>query len=105
MRFILRFISFLALAAAVVLAVFDTILSIAGSGFTLSSFGEVWARFSPATLAAGLDSVARLPFSPWPARGLGWVLAEPAAAVLLVLALAAWIAGYRKVPAAGRFAA
>lgn len=105
MRLLLRTISFACLVLAVGLSVLDSIESVAESSVVMTSLGQVWGRFSPASLAAGLDAANSLPLAAWSTRGVSWSLAQPAFAVLLVLSLLAWIGGYKKVPAAGRFAA
>lgn len=105
MRILLRIISFACLVLAVALSALDSIESVAESSVILTSLGQVWARLNASSLAAGIEAAGGLPFAAWTTRGLSWVLAQPAFAVLLVLSLLAWIGGYRKIPAAGRFAA
>ncbi len=105
MRFLLRFVSFLLLVGAVFGATIDTITSVADSAVVLTPIGTVWTLFDPASLTG---AEARLAASGLPAsagEGFRWLLAQPAFAVALALSLLFWIAGYRRPPAAGRFAA
>jgi hypothetical protein len=97
--------SFVLLAAAVFLGSVDSIESVAASGVSVMSLADVWARLSPGSLSASLEAMGSGPLSSYAMTGANWTLAQPAFAVFLALSLVAWIGGYRKVRAAGRFAA
>lgn len=106
MRLFFRIVSFFCLMAAVILGVFDAIGSVAASGPILTSLRQVWTQIAPDALAAAENAaVVSVPLAAWISPAFAWVLAQPAFGVLLALSLLAWVAGYRKQPAAGRFAA
>lgn len=105
MRFLLRSISFLLLVAAVFAGILDTLTSVADSSLSLTSIGTAWTVLDKARLAAFESRVAAWNLPAGTADWLPWVLAQPAFGVALVLSLFFWMAGYRKTPAAGRFAA
>ncbi|MDW9353995.1 hypothetical protein GOA97_06940 [Sinorhizobium meliloti] len=105
MRLLLRFASFLALMAAVFAGTIDSIQSVAASEPVITSLADGIAAIGSDQLnwAQSLQRTGAGP-AMW-LRALHWVLAQPAFAVFLALALLLWMAGYRKKPAAGRFAA
>ncbi|MBB4066480.1 hypothetical protein [Gellertiella hungarica] len=105
MRLVLRFASFLLLVAAVFAATLDTITSVADSGMSLTSLQMAWNTIDPQSLSRVETGVlsAGLPASLNGA--IQWTLGQPAFAVALALSLLFWVAGYRRLPAAGRFAA
>lgn len=105
MRLLLRIVSVFSLVAAVLLGVFDAIASVAGSGVILTSLRQISTRFAPELLAAAENATASLPGGGWMSPAFAWVLAQPACGVLLSLFLLAWVGGFRRQPAAGRFAA
>ncbi|XUY26795.1 hypothetical protein RMR21_014720 [Agrobacterium sp. rho-8.1] len=105
MKAIFRFISFVCLAAAVSVGVFDSIRSVSTSSVDLMSARDVWFEFFPASLAMAQAGVAHYIHPEawrWSENGLSMV---PAFAVLLALSLLFWMAGYRKRRALGRFSA
>lgn len=105
MRFLFRLSSFLLLVGAVFGATLDTITSVADSRVTLTSIGAAWTTLDRPSL---LHLEARLASQGLPLRvveGVEWLLQQPAFAVALALSLLFWIAGFKKAPAAGRFAA
>lgn len=105
MRFLLRSVSFLLLVAAVFAATLDSITSVAESAVTLTSIGSAWTAIDPASLA---EARARLGTADFPGTlgvWFSWLLLQPAFALALALSLLFWMAGYRRPPAAGRFAA
>jgi len=90
MRFFARFISFVMLVAAVVVAAVDAIRFVATSLLELLPFRAVlvWLDISPEALSslaggAGMGLLEAL-------------IAQPAAPVFLVLSLLFWMAGYRR---------
>ncbi|OHV80599.1 hypothetical protein [Ensifer sp. LCM 4579] len=105
MRFLLRFASFLALTVAVLAGTIDSIQSVAASAPVMTPLGEGIEVLGPEALD-WVQSLQRTDSGPaiWLAA-LHWLFMQPAFAVFLVIALLFWMAGYRKKPAAGRFAA
>lgn len=106
MRFLFRFISILALVAAVIAGTIDAIRSVAAGRTLLTSLGAAWTDLSPATLAALRQAIRNDVSGHALAAGLQFVLAQPAFAVLLVLSLLFYWAGYRRRrhAAGGRYA-
>ncbi|TCN24796.1 hypothetical protein [Sinorhizobium americanum] len=105
MRLLLRFASFIALAAAVLAGTVDSIQSVAASEPVLTPLAEGIGLLGPDALN-WVQSLQRTDAGPaiW-LTVLHWIFMQPAFAVMLVVALVLWMAGYRKKPAAGRFAA
>ncbi|NRP72190.1 hypothetical protein ILFOPFJJ_03087 [Ensifer psoraleae] len=105
MRLLLRLASFLVLTVAVLVGTVDAIQSVAASAPAMTSLADAMSVLGPDALN-WVHALQRTDAGPaiWLA-GLQWLLARPAFAVLLVLALLLWMAGYKKRPAAGRFAA
>lgn len=104
MRFLFRFLSMVCLVLAVIAGTVDSIQSVSASDVVLTSFGSAWLDLSPVTLMYVEEMIEHY-LHPWvwnPA--LSWVLFQPTFAVFLVLALAFWIAGYRRENADERFA-
>jgi hypothetical protein len=102
MRFLFRLISLLALVAAVIAGTIDAIRSVAAGRTLLTSLKTAWADISPGTLEALRQAVRQDLSGQAIAAGLQFVLAQPAFAVLLVLSLVFYWAGYRrKRPAFG----
>ncbi len=105
MKAIFRFISFLCLAAAVGVGVFDSIRSVATSSVDMMSARDVWFQVFPTSLAmakAGVEHYIHPEAWRWLENGLAMV---PAFAILLGLSLLFWMAGYRKRRTLGRFSA
>jgi hypothetical protein len=90
MRFILRFMSLVALVIAVVSGVLDSIQSFSASATVLTPLGTVWQTFLPDSFDGYRVMTAR--FNP----AADWVLDQPLFAVALVMALLFWMAGYKK---------
>ncbi|APG82988.1 hypothetical protein [Sinorhizobium americanum] len=105
MRLLLRFASFVALMAAVLAGTVDSIQSVAASEPVLTPLAEGIGLLGPDALN-WVQSLQRTDAGPaiW-LTVLHWIFMQPAFAVMLVVALVLWMAGYRKKPAAGRFAA
>lgn len=105
MRFLLRLASAVALFAAVLAGVVDAIQSVAASELVMTSLGDDLGVLGADT-ASWIQFAERSDTAPtiWHLI-LHWVLMQPAFAVLALLALILWMAGYKKRPAAGRFAA
>lgn len=105
MRFLLRFFSLISLAVATIAATIDSIQSVAESTVVMTSLGDAWKSLSPSTLEklqflVSLENGGRI-LNPV----IEWILVQPAFAVLLAVALLMWVTAYRRMPAAGRFAA
>ena len=104
-RFAFRLLSFIALVLAVITATMDSIESVSSSDVVLTTLGMAWSQTSPLTLALA-EIYAERYFGDWFWQpGVLWVLQQPTFAVFLLLALIFWMVGYKKPPAAGRFAA
>ncbi|MDX3929928.1 MAG: hypothetical protein QHC90_29585 [Shinella sp.] len=105
MRFLFRFASLLALVLAVMAGTIDAIQSVSASEPVLTPLAVAWSAASPSTLAIVADTIMnRLHPYLWNPTAM-WILSQPAFAVFLALALVFWMIGYKRVPAAGRFAA
>lgn len=103
MGFLMRFASFIALVAAIVAGTVDSIRSISESTPVLTPLGAAVASFSVSAFEA-VEALERpdgslAAFAPV-AR---WLLAQPAFAMFLMVALVLWMIGYRR-PSANRFA-
>lgn len=105
MRFVLRFVSLLLLIAAVGVAVLDTVQSIARSVVDVTTLQAAWTMFSSDSLVTVLSALRSGPAPDVASDAAAWLLIQPLAALSLALALLFWIAGYKRVPPAGRFAA
>ncbi|MGF9565280.1 hypothetical protein [Neorhizobium sp. JUb45] len=105
MSLVFHFLSLIALAAAIGSGTLDSIQSVATSSVALASLGDLWIAVSPGTLVAAEDAVERYIHPEAWQQGASFLLAQPACAVFLVLALILWIIGYRRPKPFGRFAA
>ncbi|MDI7862838.1 hypothetical protein MRS76_12800 [Rhizobiaceae bacterium n13] len=105
MRFFIRFLSLIALVVAVIAATIDSIQSVSASRLVLTSFGDAWLDASPTTLIISESFVERRMHPLAWELGIGWVLAQPAFAVMLTVSLLLWMLAYKRRPTAGRFAA
>ncbi len=103
-RLFFRFIALLSLAGAVVAAVVDSSRSIAASTLSLTSFGEIWSGFAPDSLGKMQELGPQyLGASFWSAVS-NFILAMPAVAILMALALLFYAIGYKRQSRYGRFA-
>jgi hypothetical protein len=97
--------SFVSLVVAILVGTLDAIQSVSSSRVVLTSLGNAWLNLDPESLTlaefSANDVVRTDIWRPLVAP----LLAQPACLVLLVLSLIFWLAGYRKRPFAGRFAA
>jgi len=104
-RFVFRVLSLVALCIAVVAGVLDSIASVSASEVVVTPLGIAWLELSPDTLNVVSDTVQR----DWGPKAWGfairWLLPLPAFSVFLALSLVLWMIGYKRRPAAGRFAA
>src|SRR6185295_16015839 len=81
-RFVLRALGLLFIAAALLAVVFDAARSIAASAPTLTSFETAWFALDPASLAA-FELFVRIRAGEAGAEPVvAWILAAPASAVL-----------------------
>lgn len=105
MRFLLRFLSLLLLVGAVMAGIVDSIQSVASEAVVVMPFGGALFSLNPEILAvAETYSLTHLPPIIW--NGFAeWLLLQPASGVFLVLSLLFWCLGFKREPAAGRFAA
>ena len=105
MRFILRFLSLVFLAAAVIVGIIDCIQSVASETISLTPLGAALFSINPGLLAAA-ESYFRSHISAavWDSV-MEWMLLQPAVIVFLVLSLLFWLIAFKRQPAAGRFAA
>ncbi|CAN7252763.1 hypothetical protein [Rhizobium giardinii] len=105
MRFLLRFASFLALVAGVLVASVDAIQSVSASQPVLTPL-------STALAAGGSSTQSLVEALERPHAGgafwdpvIRWSLQQPAFAFFLLIALLLWMMGYKRPPVAGRFSA
>lgn len=105
LRFFLHWLSLLALAAAVVTGTIDSIQSVSASKPVLTSLGNTWLNLDPESLTMAEIGAGQYISSDVWRPYIAPILAQPAFAVFLVLALIFWILGYKKRPFAGRFSA
>ena len=102
MRLLLRFLSLLFLAAAVIVGIIDSIQSVAGEGVALTPLGAALFSINPDMLAAA-DTYFRAHISAyiWDTQ-IEWILLQPAFVVFLALSLLFWVIAYKREPT-GRF--
>ncbi len=105
LRFLLRFFSLVCLAVATIAGTIDSIQSVAASAVVMTSLSDAWKGVSLSTFEKFQSAIAPDDRSQLYAPVLQWVLSQPAFAVVLAVALLLWMIAYRRVPAAGRFAA
>ncbi|CAN7553657.1 hypothetical protein [Rhizobium sp. LjRoot258] len=105
MRFLLRLASLVALAVAVIAGTIDSIQSVAASSVVITPMGDAWQDLNPSSLEALQSSIAYYIHPRFYTLAFQWLMLQPAFAVFLVLSLLLWMAGYKKPPIAGRFAA
>ena len=100
-RFLLRFVGLILLAAAFILVVYDGTKSIAGNGLSLTTVQALWELINPASLAALKPMI-----EPY-ARGLLWdplavsLLAAPAWSLLGVIGILLLFLGRKRRPLIG----
>ena len=103
-RLFFRILALLSLAGAVVAAVVDSSRSIAASALSLTSFGEVWSGIAPDSLGKLQETGPQyLGAGIWSAVS-NFILAMPAVAILMILALLFYAIGYKRENRYGRFA-
>lgn len=104
MRFLLRFLSLLSLAAAVIVGIIDSIQSVAGETVALTPFGAALFSINPQILATAETYFrAHVSATFWDTV-VEWMLLQPAVLVLLALSLILWLIAYKR-EAPRRFAA
>ena len=105
MRFLLRFASFLALVAGVLVASVDAIQSVSASQPVLTSLATALSAGGPSTQS--LVEALERPHAggPFWDPAIRWSLQQPAFAFFLLIALLLWMMGYKRPPVAGRFSA
>ncbi|KSV64166.1 hypothetical protein N185_07515 [Sinorhizobium sp. GW3] len=101
----MRLASAVVLFAAVLAGAVDAIQSVAASELVMTSLGDDLEALGAET-ASWVQFAQRSDTAPTIWHGmLHWLLQQPAFAVLALIALVLWMVGYKKRPAAGRFAA
>lgn len=104
-RTFFHFLSLVALIAAILAGTLDAIESVSSSSVVVTSLGNHWQNLDVVSLAL-VEGWLTHYIHP---DGWRWVatplLAQPAFAVFLVLALLFWMIGYRRPRFAGRFSA
>jgi hypothetical protein len=104
-RFFFHALSLLALVAAIVAGTLDSIQSVSSSQIMLTSLGNTWLNIDPESLTlAEMSADNYLSADIWRPY-IAPLLAQPAFATFLALALIFWIIGYRRERFAGRFSA
>ncbi len=105
MRFLARFISLLFLVGAIMTGILDSIQSVATSQVELTTLGATVFSLGPSPYI-WLESVSNrnFPAFVWDPV-ITTLLMQPAVAVFLAASLLFWMLGYKRAPAAGRFAA
>lgn len=93
-RFLFRLLALFALVAAVIAGTIDATRSVAANALRLMSLGMSWSSVSPGSLA-GLHRLAVDNLPPQIVAAFDWLLDQPAAAVLLAVALILYLPGYR----------
>ncbi|MDZ5697240.1 hypothetical protein [Chelativorans sp. M5D2P16] len=102
MRFVLRLLSMLSLAVAVIMAVVDATRTVAVEALTFTPLGESWRAVSPETYRSVGDAV--IDVHPWLWDPVATaILSLPGWAVFAALALVFYAAGHRR-PRHGTYA-
>ncbi|MDO6966190.1 hypothetical protein [Rhizobium alvei] len=105
MRFLLRLMSLLFLAAAVMVGVIDSIQSVAGENLQLTTLSSTLFAINPGILPSLQHYTEQnLPNGSW-AFLTNWLFLQPGVIVFLLVSLLLWILAYKREPVAGRFAA
>ncbi|WP_337268159.1 hypothetical protein [Oryzifoliimicrobium ureilyticus] len=104
MRLLFRLASLAALVTAIAAGVVDSIKSVAAARVAFTPLGEAWQELSAGSLAAVRGAAAYYIHPAFDKQLLSWLMAQPAFAVFLILALVLWMIGYKKPKPAGRFA-
>ena len=103
MRFLLRFLSLLFLAAGVIVGIIDSIQSVAGETVALTPLGAALFSINPQILAT-TETYFQTHISTyvWDTV-VEWILLQPAFLVFLTVSLIFWAIAYKREPT-GRFA-
>jgi hypothetical protein len=103
MRLLLRFLSLVALAGAIVIGVIDSIQSVASESVIMTPLGAALFSVDPEMLL-NFETYFRQNVSAalWDSF-IDWVLVQPASIVLLAISLLFWLIAYKREPAS-RFA-
>lgn len=103
MRFLLRFLSLLFLAAAVIVGIIDSIQSVAGETVAMTPVGAALFSINPAILGT-TEAYFRAHISAYAWETvIEWILLQPAFLVFLTMSLLFWLIAYKRQPM-GRFA-
>ena len=105
MKFFFRFLSLVALVAAIVAGTLDSIQSVSSSSVVMDSLGNAWLNLDAESLTlAEMAAETYISADIWRPY-IAPLLRQPAFMVFLVLSLLFWIIGYRRPKFAGRFSA
>ncbi len=102
-RFVFRLLALVALVAAVVTGTIDATKSVAADTLLLTPFGVSWSVVSAGSLAR-LHAVVETDLPPFAVTAFDWLLAQPAAAVFLAIALIVYLPGHRRRSRSERYA-
>lgn len=102
-RFIFRLLALIALVAAVIVGTIDATRSVAADAVLLTPFGVSWSSVSAGSLAR-LHGLLTADLPPPAVAAFDWLLAQPAVAVLLAMALLLHLPGHRRRRRDGRYA-
>jgi hypothetical protein len=101
MRFLLRFLSLVFLAAAVIVGIIDSIQSVAGEMVSLTTFGSTLVTINPQLLEVAEVYVrTHISAALWD-TGIEWVLRQPAFIVFLMSSLALYLVAYKRETTGG----
>jgi hypothetical protein len=104
-RSVFRLLSLVALIAAIMAGTLDSIQSVSSSTVAITSLGNHWQSLDVASLAMAEAAVGHYIHPDMWRWVMVPILAQPAFAVFLALALLFWMIGYRRPKFAGRFSA
>jgi hypothetical protein len=104
-RTVFHFLSLVALVAAIMAATLDAIESVSSSAVVMTSLGNHWQNLDVVSLTLAEEAFASYISADAWRWAVAPVLAQPAFAVFLVIALVFWMIGYRRPRFAGRFSA
>lgn len=105
MRFLLRFVSLVSLAAATIAGTLDSIQSVAASKVLITSFADGWKELHASSFDKWYPYLSHPDQPHFYDSAARWLLVQPAFAVLLAVSLLLWVIAYRKAPVPSGLAA
>ena len=102
-RLVFRLLALIALVAAVIVGTIDATRSVAADALLLTPFGVSWGAVSAGSLAR-LHGLMAADLPPQAVAAFDWLLAQPAAAVFLAVALLLHLPGHRRRRRDSRYA-